>query len=161
MAGSPAHRVTRFMALVDQASIVRDGCWNWRGASKGNGYGSFVMNGKTMPAHRAAYILFNATEPGPLDVCHRCDNRACVNPDHLFLGTRLENMQDCRSKGRTAKGEKLGNRSGENSTSAKLQWHSVRQIRASREPSKILARRFGVSSDNINRIRRNDTWKEV
>lgn len=161
MSGTPAHRVTRFMALVERDSITRDGCWIWRGGTKGNGYGSFVLNGRTVPAHRAAYILFNREEPGPLDVCHQCDNRACVNPDHLFLGTRLENMRDCMRKGRTARGRRLGERRGENGTAAKLTWNEVRAIRASAAPSKELARKYGVTSDNINRIRRNDTWKEA
>lgn len=119
------------------------------------------MNGKSVPAHRAAFILFNGQEPGKMDVCHKCDNRACVNPDHLFLGTRLENMRDCKRKGRTARGAALGNRKGEDGPAAKLTWESVRQIRASSEPSKALARKYGVTNDNINRIRRNDTWKEV
>lgn len=159
MSRAPAHRVTRFMALVHQTTITRDGCWLWDGADKGNGYGSFVLNGRTVPAHRAAYILFNGDDPGDLDVCHRCDNRACVNPDHLFLGTRLENMTDCKRKGRTARGDRLGDRKGENSTSAKLTWDQVRAIRASSEPSKALAAQYGVSNDNINRIRRNEIWK--
>lgn len=161
MSGSPAHPVTRFLALVDTTSIGRDGCWLWSGATKGNGYGNFSLNGKTEPAHRAAFILFNGIEPGALDVCHHCDNRQCVNPDHLFLGTRLDNMRDCKAKGRTARGQRLPDRSGENSTFAKLGWPAVREIRASPEPSKALAARHGVSSDNINRIRRNDTWKEI
>ncbi len=161
MSGAPAHPVTRFMALVDQASIRRDGCWVWRGGGKGNGYGSFVLNGKSTPAHRAAFILFNDASPEGKDVCHRCDNRACVNPDHLFLGTRLENMQDCKRKGRTARGAKLGDRRGASGPAAKLSWDDVRKIRASREPSPVLAARHGVCASNIDRIRRHDTWKEA
>lgn len=160
MAGSPAHRVTRFMSLVDSSSIRRDGCWLWRGAGKGNGYGSFVIDGRTWPAHRAAYLIFNGAHPGKMDVCHKCDNRACVNPDHLFLGTRRDNMEDCARKGRTARGARLGDRRGENGTAAKLTWDDVRSIRASDAPAKQLAQRFNITNDNINRIRRHDTWKE-
>lgn len=132
-------------------------CWEWTGANKGNGYGHTSRG----PAHRRIYELFVGAIPNGLDVCHRCDNRACVNPDHLFLGTRLENMQDCKRKGRTARGSALGNRKGENGSAAKLTWESVYQIRASSEPSKVLAQKYGVTNDNINRIRRNDTWKEI
>lgn len=160
MAGAPAHRVTRFMSLVDQSSISRDGCWLWIGAGKGNGYGSFVIDGKSWPAHRAAYLIFNGAHPGEKDVCHKCDNRACVNPDHLFLGTRRENMADCAKKGRIARGAKLGDRRGDKGPAAKISWEDVRQIRASSEPSKQLAKRFNITNDNINRIRRYDTWKE-
>lgn len=160
MSGSPAHPVTRFLALVDPTTIGRDQCWIWRGGGKGNGYGSFVVGGKTWPAHRAAYLLFNGQHPGANDVCHRCDNRPCVNPDHLFLGTRADNMADCKAKGRTARGSALGDRRGENGPAAKLDWPTVRAIRASFAPSKELAQIYGVGSDNINRIRRHDTWKE-
>lgn len=154
------HPVSRFMALVDPSTIKKDRCWLWIGGNKGNGYGSFNLAGKTVPAHRAAFILFCDGDPTGLDVCHRCDNRACVNPSHLFLGTRLENMRDCLAKGRTARGDRLNPRHGEYSSSAKLDWQRVRAIRASSEPSKQLARTYGVSADSINRIRRNDTWKE-
>lgn len=159
MPGHPGHPVTRFLALVDRTSISRTSCWIWGGAGKGNGYGSFSLAGSTLPAHRAAYILFNGRDPGLMDVCHRCDNRACVNPDHLFLGTRLENMQDCMRKGRTARGERLGNRRADRGSAAKLTWDQVNAIRSSGEPAKVLAARYGVTNDNINRIRRNDTWK--
>lgn len=153
------HPVSRFMALVDPATIKKDQCWQWAGASKGNGYGNFVLHGQNKPAHRASYEMFVGPVKSGLDVCHQCDNRGCVNPDHLFLGTRLDNMADCKRKGRTARGAKLGDRRGENSPSARLCWDNVREIRGSPEPAKVIAARFGVTSDNINRIRRNDTWR--
>lgn len=157
MAGT--HPVTRFMALVQLSSIGRSGCWLWAGAGKGNGYGNFQYEGRYLPAHRAAYLLFNGHVDSDMDVCHRCDNRACVNPDHLFLGTRLENMQDCAAKGRIAKGDRLNSRRGEDGPRSKLTWEQVRDIRSSDLPAKAIAARYGVTNDNINRIRRNETWK--
>jgi hypothetical protein len=160
MGGSAfVHPVTRFLALVDKASITRDGCWIWTGANKGNGYGGFNLGGQNMPAHRASFLLFSGKDVEGKDVCHRCDNRACVNPDHLFLGTRLENMQDCKRKGRIATGETLGDRRGQNGPAAKLTWDQVSEIRQSQLPSKVIAERYGVTNDNINRIRRNNTWR--
>lgn len=161
MAGVIAHPVSRFISLIAPSSFTPQGCWLWNGATKGNGYGSFQWGGSNWPAHRASYALFVGPVQKGMDVCHRCDNRACVNPDHLFIGTRAENMADCRAKGRTARGARLGDRRGENGPAAKLNWSAVREIRASGEPSKILAARHGVGPDNINRIRRNDTWKEL
>jgi hypothetical protein len=77
-----------------------DGCWIYTGPAQSNGYGAVGMRGKAR-AHRFSWELAHG-EPVPEDmqVCHRCDVRRCVNPDHLFLGTGVDNMQDCIAKGR-------------------------------------------------------------
>ena len=82
----------------------KNGCWNWIAGTNYSGYGTFycTINGKRTnhAAHRYSYFLYNAKLPKDMFVCHKCDNPLCVNPDHLFLGTHQDNMQDMFEKGR-------------------------------------------------------------
>jgi hypothetical protein len=80
--------------------VTESGCWIWEGSTNEDGYGFFYKNHKSMPASRAAYELFKGLIPDNLHVLHRCDVPACVNPNHLFLGTRSDNQKDCVRKGR-------------------------------------------------------------
>jgi hypothetical protein len=82
-----------------------DGCWEWTGADNGHGYGAFsVARSKARAAHRVSWEIHNGQIPGRLWVLHKCDNRRCVNPSHLFLGDNTANVRDCVSKGRWSGG---------------------------------------------------------
>lgn len=82
-----------------------DGCWIWQSTIAWRGYGLYSMNRKRLAAHRASWIIHKGEIPDGLFVLHKCDVRTCVNPDHLFLGTQKDNMQDCIKKGRYSNGK--------------------------------------------------------
>lgn len=100
----PANRtepLVRFLAKLDRSGE----CWEWRGGCNPAGYGQFGRGGEhggMTLAHRWAYAHFIGPIPSEQNVLHRCDNPPCCNPDHLFLGTQAENMEDCQTKGRLA-----------------------------------------------------------
>jgi len=89
----------RFLKKVNKTGS----CWLWMAANRGNGYGCMKINGEVIDAHRISYILFVGPIPYKKLVCHTCDNRLCVNPGHLFVGTYSDNMQDCSRKNRINK----------------------------------------------------------
>ena len=93
-------QVARFMSKVYIDYGMPDGCWIWTGTRQMYGYGEFCVNGKIQRANRVSYQMFCGTIPTPLVVCHTCDNRFCVNPAHLFLGSVRDNALDMVAKQR-------------------------------------------------------------
>lgn len=157
----------RFLSKI---SAHESGCWLWTGAIVGKsktasgGYGRLYSGEKTHweYAHRIAWILFKGPIPDQLCVLHKCDVRNCVNPEHLFLGTKADNAADMDAKGRRVNAPHYG----EDHPHAKLTWAKVRAIRAvkgklhDRGNSLLerLAKKYGVTATNISYIRRGKTW---
>ena len=95
-----------FLRRTENHNLSKEKCWSWGGAGKGNGYGNINIMGRTTGAHRVSYQIFVGDIPDGMDVCHKCDNRWCVNPAHLFVASRAVNMQDMKLKGRGAGGNR-------------------------------------------------------
>jgi hypothetical protein len=131
------------------------GCWIWTASVAGGGYGQIRLPSQRRNeyGHRVSWILHVGPIPADQQVLHRCDNRLCVNPEHLFLGTQAENMADMVFKGRQLFGQR--------NNGAKLSDGDVRNILASRASPRWLAWRYGVQINQIYRIIRGDRWGHI
>lgn len=147
----------RFLKYVDQTPSIEHppGCWIWIGAKRHNGYGWFNLGRKIGPrrAHRIAYEWWVGKIPKGQLVLHFCDNRACVNPSHLFVGDAHDNTKDMLKKGRETRGEKA--------SWSKITEKDVKAIRASRKSQDELASQYGLCQQSISLIQRRINWKHV
>lgn len=144
-----------------------DGCWTWTGPKARLGYGLFSFSGwRKLPAHRVAFSFTNSPPPSDLCACHRCDNPSCVNPSHLFLGTKRDNTQDMIRKGRAKLGQYCsGSLVGELNPAAKLTEAQVRAIREEYATGGMsqpkLAKKYGVWLNVIWLIIHRRKWNHV
>lgn len=145
----------RFWAKVD-IKLDTDSCWEWQAGKTGFGYGQFkIRSYHKIDSHRVAWEMFYGEISDGLWVLHTCDNPACVNPNHLFLGTALDNARDRESKNR-------GNKKGEHNSGHKLTQTQVEYIRSRYATGNILQRELAtemnVNPSAISRIVRNKQW---
>jgi hypothetical protein len=146
------HPYERFWQMFD---IVESGCWIWKNRPLHTGYARFHR----ILAHRWSFIYFFGPLPMHLDVCHTCDVRNCVNPRHLFLGTRAENMQDASRKKRVKFPAPLR---GKENPKAKLSDADILALRCHpREGLTEFVRSLGISYTHAKRVRRGKVWKHV
>lgn len=143
--------MTKFWTKVNKTET----CWLWtKAVCKSRGYGRITIDKISKSAHRVSWELTYGPIPHGMSVLHKCDNRICVNPDHLFLGTQKDNMIDMVSKGRSSRGSK--------NAFAKLTEDKVLNILQDKTSlPEILAAKYNVSRRLIALIKQRKAWKHV
>jgi hypothetical protein len=132
-----------------------DSCWEWQASTYPNGYGIFNEGESILGAHIFSYKIHKGLVPSGMLVCHTCDNKLCVRPKHLFLGTHQQNTDDMVRKGRqkNPRGEQVGQ--------AKLTAEIVRKIRSSNDGPNVEAKKWGITRGQVYRIRSRKQWKHI
>lgn len=148
------HLTERFLKSI---RITDSGCWEWQKSRWESGYGKVGVYRQIVAAHIVSYRLFRGPIADGLFVCHECDNPPCVNPDHLFLGTHQQNMDDMVAKGRQTRGVL--------NSHAKITEDQVQEIRhlyaAGGMTQKDIGARFGITKSNVHLIVCGLAWKHV
>lgn len=157
--------IDRFWSQVDKSGD----CWVWIGALSSNGYGEIYFNHQHLTVHRTSWLIAHGNIPNGMYVCHHCDNKQCVNPSHLYIGTHLDNTRDAVVRHRMATGNRQGSHThpetvhhGESHGMVKLTNEQVLMIRNSRNvKQRDIAKQFGVHFSTICDILRGKTWKHL
>ena len=133
------------------SALPYDGCWIWTGKDNGKGYGYICTEGKVQYVHRLSWELYRGSIPKGYCVCHKCDVPSCINPDHLFVGTKGDNNRDMQRKGRHN-----GERAGSKLTTAQVL--EIRELISEGMAQRPIAKRYGVTQKAVSLINTKENW---
>jgi len=150
--------LARFFSRVDYGTASE--CWEWTHLQNSTGYGRFSLSDKTHLAHRVSYQIFVASIPEGKVVCHQCDNRLCVNPAHLWLGTQSDNISDAVKKGRIHRPDTRGAQNG-NTPLTEPDVVAIKRALGAGSRQKDLAQSFCVDVSTISNIKLGKTWSHI
>lgn len=143
------------LRLLRSTTVIANGCWEWQGAKSSKGYGRIKYDGKRWATHRLmAHIQLSDVSTESV-VCHRCDNTCCLNPEHLWVGTQKQNVDDRDAKGRRnqARGERQG--------SSKLTEIQVQKIRLDTRKQSVIAAAYGITRAHVGNLKSNRAWTHL
>lgn len=151
-------KIIRLRKIFERSVIKRDGCWDWNKKEHHSGYCYMNYDGKNIGIHRISWMLYNGMIPNDMSVLHKCDNRKCSNPQHLFLGTNKDNIIDMDKKGRRNPVK------GEAHVNSKLTIEKVKKIKELLNlgvPISRISKDYSMSATAISAIKAGRTWKYV
>lgn len=144
--------------FLESFEIKDNGCWEWKKINASHKYGTFTINKVIILAHRFSYFFYKGNIPEGMEICHKCDNRRCVNPNHLFLGTHYDNMHDAIKK------NKITHEKGETHARAKLTEKEVYEIKGLLKNGMMqrrIAEKYGVHEETIRCIKIGRNWRHL
>lgn len=136
------------------------GCWPWIACKNSDGYGQFGFRGRVDGAHRVSWILSHGELPKGAHVLHKCDNPVCVNPDHLFIGTHQDNMEDRTRKGRSRGRGLPGELSGHNKLTNNIVL-KIRKLHEQGTSQKQISNQFAIHKATVNDVVLRKTWRHI
>lgn len=141
---------------MEKSKLRPNKCWEWTGNLTKKGYGQTRIKGITFSAHRLSWLLFHGGGLTKLQVLHKCDNRKCINPTHLFLGTNADNLADRQKKGRQVRGERHPR-----SRFTQNQVLGIRKMVSLGISVQKIADDYGVNNSTIYNMVNRKTWKHI
>jgi len=138
--------------LLSRIEKQDSGCWKWIGTKNKKGYGMMVYKGRIHASHRVSWQEFYGEIPEGMLICHKCDNPSCVNPDHLFVGSNQDNMDDMKQKGRASKSK--DKQKSRRKISREKELEIIERYKTSNVTQKSLANEFGIALNHVRRLTR-------